>query len=81
MKAKTRAKVFSYCKRCMFSIRKGELVNVDVSPLGYTHINCRAAVLDGTGRKIHPDYKHFLDHMDPEEVEKALGRKENNIED
>lgn len=80
MHPKTRAKTTSYCKRCLFTIRKGELVNVDVAPLGYSHINCRAAILDGTGRTIHPDFKHFLDHMDPEEVGKVLGSKENKLE-
>ena len=60
MEPKTRAKTKAHCTRCLFEIRKGELVSVSVAPVGYHHLNCKAAVEDGTGRQIHPDFKHFL---------------------
>lgn len=73
MNPKTRARVKAYCTQCKFSIRAGELVNVSTHPAGYRHLNCKAAVMDGSGRHIDPDFKHFLDHMDPETVERILG--------
>ena len=75
MEHKTRARTDAYCVRCMFQIRRGELVNVSSEPVGYRHINCRWAIEDGTGRKIHPDFKHFLNNMDPVEVERILGKR------
>lgn len=73
MEKKTRADKTCYCTRCMFTVWKNELVSVSVGPSAYAHINCSAAIRDGSGRRIHPDFKHFLDHMDPERVEEILG--------
>lgn len=74
MNAKTRAKLKTYCVRCYFTIYEGELVNVETEPVGYRHINCRAAIEDGKGRQINPDYKHFLKGFDPDKLDKVLGK-------
>lgn len=64
MKPHTRAKTHAHCTRCLFDIRKNELVTVSTAPTGYNHLNCKAAIEDGTGREIHPDFKHFLKGFD-----------------
>ena len=64
MQPKTRARTRAHCTRCLFDIRKGELVNVSTTPIGYNHLNCKAAIEDGTGRQIHPDFKHLLKGFD-----------------
>jgi len=74
MNKKVKALRPHWCYKCQFEIRKGELCYQELSKdATFFHILCSAAIQDGTGRKINPDFKHFLDHMDPDKVKAILG--------